>query len=270
MFNKNLDVVRKTIEKLLKIPVISKLPLSKKNKKRIAFTLAEVLITLLIIGIVASLIIPAIINDTQKAEYVAKLKKESAVLQQAFKLLALDAGGSILNNPNFNCSGSSSFCNTTVSANAMNDFATKLNVVKNCGTGMGCWYNSPRNYLGGNIEYPNYDSFVNGNDGKAILADGTMMIVEIFSSNCGINFLGSPPVDSPLYHSNCGIIGIDINGASGPNRSGRDYFLFHITKTGIYPFGIYNDGWKCEVNSSSGGTSHGCAGKILSEGAMNY
>ena len=32
------------------------------------FTLAEVLITLLIIGVVASLTIPAIINNTQEAE----------------------------------------------------------------------------------------------------------------------------------------------------------------------------------------------------------
>ncbi len=38
------------------------------------FTLAEVLITLLIIGILASLIIPAVINDTKEAELKVALK----------------------------------------------------------------------------------------------------------------------------------------------------------------------------------------------------
>jgi len=268
---KNIDteIVRKTTEKLLKSPIISKLPLQERYKRRIAFTLAEVLITLLIIGVVASLVVPALINETNKVEYVTKLKKESAVLQQAFKLLALDAGGSILNNPNFNCSGS--LCETTTSANAMNDFATKLNVIKNCGNSQGCLYASPRKNLGGSIDISNLDSEWNGIYGKAIWVDGTMMTVNIYNSNCTNNTnYGSPLINSPLYHSICGDIGIDINGESGPNQRGRDYFNFWITKTGIYPRGIYNDGFSCDINSSNVFTSSGCTAKVLSEGAMNY
>jgi len=267
--NKDTESVRKVAEKLLKNIIISKLPLPKKYKKLIAFTLAEVLITLLIIGVIASLVIPALINDTQKAEYVTTLKKESAVLQQAFKLLALDAGGTILNNPNFNCSGS--LCGTTISANAMNDFATKINVVKNCGNGQGCWYTLPRKYLGGDIANQNFDSNYDGKLGKAILADGTMMLVYINNLNCTDNTsYGSPPVSSPLYHSICGEIGIDVNGAKGPNQVGRDFFGFYITKTGIYPHGTYNDGRSCDIGSSSFSTSDGCTAKVLSDGAMNY
>ena len=48
-----------------------------------AFTLAEVLVTLGIIGIVAALTMPAIIANHQKKETVAKLKKVYSVLQQA-------------------------------------------------------------------------------------------------------------------------------------------------------------------------------------------
>jgi len=259
--------VRVTEEKLLKSPLISKLPLPEEYKKLIAFTLAEVLITLLIVGIVASLVIPALINDTQKAEYVTKLKKESAVFQQAFKLLVLDAGGSILNNPNFNCSGSS--CNTTASANAMNDFATKLNVVKNCGNGQGCWYTSPLKWLGKDLLTSNLELRWNDKYSKAILADSTLMTVVINNSNCGAT-PSTAPAGSPLYSSICGEIDIDINGVSGPNQYGRDFFVFWITKTGIYPVGTYNDGYSCDINSSTWATSEGCAGKVLTEGAMNY
>lgn len=267
MLNKNTDIVKRTAEKLLENPIISKLLLSEKYKNQIAFTLAEVLITLLIIGIVASLVIPALINDTQKAEYVTKLKKESAVLQQAFKLLAMDAGGTILNNPNFNCSGSS--CKTTASANAMNDFATKLNVVKNCGNDYGCWYTTSRKYLGSGEGSPNLDFSWGTNYGKAVLSDGTIMLIDIYNNNCG-DSTGATPVGSPLYKSICGVISIDVNGVKGPNQMGRDYFEFWITKTGIYPTGSFNDGFTCYTNSASYNSSDGCANKVLSEGAMNY
>jgi len=239
-----------------------------KIRQIIAFTLAEVLITLLIIGVVASLVVPALINETQKAEYVTKLKKESAVLQQAFKLLALDAGGSILNNPNFNCSGSSYFCGTSASKNAMNAFVTKLNVVKNCGSSTGCWYTSSLRTLKGTIVYDNVETSLGSSYGKAILADGTMMWVQIFDENCTTNPTGGT-ADSPIYGSLCGDIFIDINGEKGPNQIGRDYHEFRITKTGIYPVGIY-DSFSCDINSTSYTTSYGCTAKVLQEGAMNY
>jgi len=226
-----------------------------KIRQIIAFTLAEVLITLLVIGVVASLVVPALINETQKAEYVTKLKKESAILQQAFKLLVLDAGGSILNNPNFNCSISSTYCKSNASANAMNDFASKLNLTKNCGNDMGCFHNSFRKFLGNGYGNSHLDFDMNMYYGKAILADGTMMYVSINNSGCNIN---------------CGDIMIDINGTSGPNTIGRDMFYFMIKKTGLYPEGANNDGFSCDINSSTWSTSAGCTAKVLKEGAMNY
>lgn len=180
-----------------------------KYYKHKAFTLAEVLITLLIIGVVASLIIPNLINDSKKAEYVTKLQKEYAVLQQAYKLILLDEGGSIMNNPDFNCSGT---CHTSRSANAMNTFASKLGLIKNCGTGMGCWYTTSLRYLNGSNEVTNYDLTNNGSFGKAILADGTMMLIKINDTNCTTAY-GSPPVNSPIYSSICGNIKMDLNGS---------------------------------------------------------
>ncbi len=48
------------------------------------FTLAEVLITLAIIGVVAALTIPTVVRNYQKQQTVVKLKKVYSVLNQAF------------------------------------------------------------------------------------------------------------------------------------------------------------------------------------------
>ena len=54
------------------------------GKKKVAFTLAEVLITLGIIGVVAALTLPTLISNYQKRVYVTQLKKSVSVLSQGF------------------------------------------------------------------------------------------------------------------------------------------------------------------------------------------
>ena len=62
------------------------------TKAEVGFTLAEVLITLGIIGIVATLTIPSLINNYQKKQTVTKLQKAISVLNQAYKLAYDDVG----------------------------------------------------------------------------------------------------------------------------------------------------------------------------------
>ena len=50
------------------------------------FTLAEVLITLAIIGVVAALTIPSVIVKTQQQEFKTGAKKAISVLSQAMQL----------------------------------------------------------------------------------------------------------------------------------------------------------------------------------------
>lgn len=57
-----------------------------------AFTLAEVLITLGIIGILAEMLIPTLMNNIQKQVTVTQLKKAYTVLVQAIKLSEADNG----------------------------------------------------------------------------------------------------------------------------------------------------------------------------------
>ena len=60
-------------------------------KKFNAFTLAEVLITLGIIGVVAAMTMPTLMNSTNGAQYKTAYKKALSVLSQAVVLnVALD------------------------------------------------------------------------------------------------------------------------------------------------------------------------------------
>jgi len=62
-----------------------------KVSNRFGFTLAEILITLTIIGVVSAITIPALINITRNAELVAALKKQYTVLYHMQKMMELDS-----------------------------------------------------------------------------------------------------------------------------------------------------------------------------------
>lgn len=65
------------------------------NKKKSAFTLAEVLITLGIIGIVAAMTLPGIIANHRKAVLKTQFDKAHSVLRQVVERMIYDAGGDL-------------------------------------------------------------------------------------------------------------------------------------------------------------------------------
>ncbi len=54
-----------------------------KNMRKLGFTLAEVLITLVVIGVIAATTIPTLINNTNAHEYKSALKKAVSGVNQA-------------------------------------------------------------------------------------------------------------------------------------------------------------------------------------------
>ena len=62
------------------------------NNRKCAFTLAEVLITLGIIGIVSAMTIPTLIKEYDKKQTVAKLKQTYSILSQAITRAQVDNG----------------------------------------------------------------------------------------------------------------------------------------------------------------------------------
>lgn len=57
-----------------------------KDLKKFGFTLAEVLITLGVIGVVAAMTLPTLINNIQGEQYRAKFKKDISLLNQAITM----------------------------------------------------------------------------------------------------------------------------------------------------------------------------------------
>lgn len=64
-----------------------------KNNK--AFTLAEVLITIGIIGVVAAMTIPTLLSNYTKKRTITKLQRAISVLNQAYRQSVDDVGDSI-------------------------------------------------------------------------------------------------------------------------------------------------------------------------------
>lgn len=252
-----------------------------KSKLFSAFTLAEVLITIGIIGIVATIVIPVLISEYQKYTYVESLKKVYLTFDQALKQVSTDHG--CIND--LVCTGL--FATGTDASSFGSEVVKYFKVVKNCGTGVGCWvgYNDYFDGTSGTIN----DTDSNTGYYKFITTNGITFAVKNYTQ------FGSPNCNSTVrstgalgYMTNtCGEVIVDINSFKGPNYNGRDVFKFFIT-TGkgimLYPNGgmdefsggnnwwNYNDANKCS-STSTGNAKSGryCTGRIIEKGwVMDY
>jgi len=216
------------------------------NKTKNGFTLAEVLITLVIIGIVAALTISAVINTYVERSTVAKVKKALSILAQA-KKLAEAQNGSVIgwDYPEGN------------SAAAVSKFWPYLkpyiSVAKDCGSNTDCYQTGAVTSLNGSdASYPS----TNSNYYKIVLADGSVMWFRMpwTGGKCNSNEGG---VDGL-----CALFSIDVNGNKSPNVIGKDVFLFAMAIDGVYPYmGDY-----CDKNSFG----WSCSSYIIKHNNMNY
>lgn len=224
-----------------------------------SFTLAEVLITLAVIGIVASLTIPIVIRNYQERQTVTSLKKFYSNINQAFYMAKAEKGN-IENLPN------PSYDHKTLAYY----FKPYLKIVKECsGTNSDCAYNG--NYITVNGMVNACPSNPNSGDYyRMVLADGTTIWIRRYNSTCqqqyGIN----------NFQYQCGIIGVDINGVKGPNKLGVDTFYFSILKSGVYPMGLPDNTWITLSDHCRTGTwwsdqnGYACTAWVIVKGNMDY
>lgn len=221
-----------------------------------AFTLAEVLITLGIIGIVAAMTIPTLMNQTNDKQTVVALKKAYSALSQAYTLAVNENGTP----DNWGMTADNEPSREILANNLLKYMKTN----EQCIGTVGCFYNGPIKYLSG-VSWENYYSQAFP---KARLADGTnFMIGGINSPNCSAV---SGPTE-PLKNV-CGFAFIDVNGDKGKNTLGIDIFRFHITKYGIIPLGT-----ELETNitfanfcQKTSAESTGCTAWVIYNENMDY
>ncbi len=224
--------------------------ITRNNQKKHGFTLAEVLITLVIIGIIAAITVSSIIVSTQKRETVSKLKKAYSVLTQAVNKMVLTQGAS----PN----DFSSMSSDENGKEFFNYFASNVNVVKTCTWNIGeCFTKS-------SIKYLNGSEFATASDNQysIITSDG------IAYGFMGASYCGSNKGITTEDQENCiGRFVVDINGHRAPNKLGIDIFYFMIVDgKGVVPAGSANNSKDC-TRSDLGIT---CAAKVLKEDDVTY
>ncbi|MBQ3311470.1 prepilin-type N-terminal cleavage/methylation domain-containing protein [bacterium] len=219
-----------------------------------AFTLAETLIVMGIIGVVAALTIPNVNKNTGRAEAVAKVKKIYAELNEAHNR-ATAVYGPI--EKWFTQDKCNEYPNEQCTQRYYDRITEFMKLQKDCRNNSNCT-KSVRYYLH------------NGNSGgfnrfpAAILAGGfSIRINGYFYPACN---------NSNVYnYSTCGLIEIDLDGPSKGKQSwGTDIFTFVITKEGIKPFGGGTNWTDSNIKSYCSYSGEYCAEWVIRNGNMDY
>jgi len=217
-------------------------PLEHENisKSRISkgFTLAEVLLVITIIGVIASLTIPDLITNIIDQQYAAKLKKTFSVLSNATIQVKEDNGGTLVGLPVIGWSNYS----------LISYYYTYLNIIKQCthpNTKGNCWHKDYEYYL-----YDGTPTTTPISPIGVILADGAFVIFRDVSTTC---------TNGNMQSSTCDFVEVDVNGFKSPNTYGKDIFSFFILKDRIVPRGMQGD----YMPECTDGTDNWCPAHIL-------
>lgn len=160
-----------------------------------AFTLAEVLITTIVIGVIAALSIPTLMHYLQSLEYKIAYKKVFSIASQAW--LSADKDGLII----YTNTGSG---NTNI-ANFLS-MQSKMSIIKDCNP----------NYT------QSYNCWTSGESLAKVLPSNAWAFVDTSGASWAIRCTGTPPSGSGACMS---IIQVDINGFRKPNILGKDRFM---------------------------------------------
>lgn len=200
-----------------------------------AFTLAEVLITLGIIGVIAALTIPTLMNNIQKNEYKAEWKKDYSVIAQAYEKVKQDEGGDLSSyfNSGLNYLGGNTeiadkmgkYLAYTEKCNIPND-GVYLNI---CNSNSTVDVTNFYKTLSGD-----YFAYYNLGHGQYVLKDGTNLYFRTWNTD---GYFG---------------IFVDVNGyKKGPNVFGEDLLGMLVSKDKVMPMGVAGFGVANTCNSTA-------------------
>uniref|UniRef100_UPI004029013F type II secretion system protein n=1 Tax=Candidatus Scatousia sp. TaxID=3085663 RepID=UPI004029013F len=228
--------------------------LSKESLKKRGFTLAEVLITLGIIGVVAAMTLPALVNNNKNKELETRFRKSYSLLSQVLqRVVVYDYGG---------------VYQPSSVQELVNSIQKYYNKSSTCINGQQCsssifpvkdYTNSyPQIFL-----QSTYKTFI-GNTGGLRFNDGIMAAVD--GSFIFFDYAQQGEITYGTY-----LIAIDVNGwKSKPNRYGHDFFVFQLGKNGaLIPMGregtYFEEDEYCSLTSNSAQNGYGCTARAVSD-----
>ncbi|MBQ8459170.1 type II secretion system protein, partial [bacterium] len=210
-----------------------------RGEKKAGFTLAETLITIGIIGVVAALTIPNLIQENQKRATITKLQKGISVINQAYKL-SFDEQGEP--ESAFDMGAEEYF---------KQYWQPYIKMLQYCDTYQKCGYKSllPFKYANNNSAATNV--IAKNERTTFYTADGLLFIV----------FVASGPGNDLSKNDS---IFIDINSGGSPNKFGRDLFQLERIEDGggVRPKGYNLSDKEINENCSKNGRGEYCAEKI--------
>lgn len=193
--------------------------MKKSKMKETAFTLAETLITLGIIAVVAALTLPAVLADKRAKELETSFKKQLSVIQNVLIRMEMEKGEPYTRN------------SSSATRTFKKEFVKYFKIIKDCNFEDCLKVNDKNVYKDLTNKYDTFTKFID--DGQFILHDGTMIML-------------NDAANEPL------LISFDVNGPyKKPNRYGQDLFTFQIMENGkLLPMGA--DGtWYTDENFCS-------------------
>lgn len=217
-------------------------------KKR-AFTLAEVLITLGIIGVVAAMTIPALSTKIREVVMVNKLKKFYSTMGQAVKLNMEQNPGNFY---------------------SFERFADVFAIKTICtGNDTSCAPERYKNLSGGATSWGVSDSFRTGT-AYAQMADGSILRYTHNVNGSVLNDCSFSVGDTEMLSSVCAEVSVDLNGNKQPNTLGKDVFYFYVTSYGLIPYGAEGITSQYGSSASCKTSGHGCTAYVLKYGTLDY
>lgn len=210
------------------------------TKKKNAFTLSEILLVLSVIGVVAALTIPTLVQKINDSQYKTAWRKVFSDISQATLLTAANNNGSL--------KGLASN-----SDELKNLFLPSLNYIKLCSSANtygNCWHK-----MDGSLKYLN-GSPANTwtTDSGLILNNGYLLIFAVNDPNCAHNEGG---------YLDCGHVFVDVNGFALPNVIGKDVFSANIAENIARPRGAGNGTFSPANDCIPTGTGRGCSALYL-------
>lgn len=216
------------------------------RRKIKAFTLAEVLITLVIIGVIAAITIPSIHAACNEISFHSALKKNFSVLSNAFNLAK---------KYDYNDYEYWTHSDSNTDAIYENYLYLKkyLTVIRECKDEEGCWSQDITKAPTGAQAMSATEKGIGGNIITFTLNDGTNVCLDYWSQSDTIDLFG---VDKYLI-GNPLSVWVDVNGDRKPNKLGKDVYAFILTSRGLVPAGNNNNSANCET------TGYDCTAKYL-------
>lgn len=236
-----------------------------KIKKITAFTLAETLIVMGIIGVVATLTIPSLTNSTNNKDVVARVRKAQTTLEDSFGRMVAEYG-EFTEWP------------VTLDSNTLGDrLIASMKLTKNCKaqTTGSCFAANSNIYNSGGTASQNVAA--NASVYKAIMSSGESIAFLVDNATCTKDVTTNNTMAPQDLKQVCGVALIDVDGpGKGKHKHGTDLFEFYLTRKGFYPVGFDGDTtMKFVDNCSKTGSnvtvdSQGCTAWVVSNGNLDY